>query len=168
MKLLHHEDECAPDSLEYFIKEIKEKFGADFHKIRKEGKRTEVTELCTQFQLGNFILDYNGDHPYYILYENRTQAEGIIKHNEKDFEIIKWYSCAHHYVLQVNFPNCLHGDKIMVFKQGPRRVSLEHISSINPHFGDNNSPVARFDAKQDGWANAVDFVNSKDHGISID
>lgn len=68
MKKLLQEDDCAPDAREYFIEEMKEEYNIDFSDFFKNGIQTEVDELCTQYRLNGFILEYNGDDPYYRLY----------------------------------------------------------------------------------------------------
>ncbi len=67
MKLLLQEDDCGPDAREYFIKEMKEQFDLSIHDFAKHGIRTE-DDLCIQYKLNGFILEYNNDDPYYRLY----------------------------------------------------------------------------------------------------
>ncbi len=64
------EDDCAPDAREFFIKDMKEKFDLNFGDFFKEGIRTEVDELCTQYRYKGYVLEFNGDDPYYLLYED--------------------------------------------------------------------------------------------------
>jgi hypothetical protein len=70
-KLVLQEDDCAPDAREYFIKRMREKFHlifADFHEL---GMFKEPNDLCMQWYLDGYLLEYNGDDPFYRLYKKK-------------------------------------------------------------------------------------------------
>lgn len=69
MEKLLQEDDCAPDAREYFIKEMKEKYNLDYADFFTKGKYVEIDDLCMQRHHDGFVLEYNGDDPYYILYK---------------------------------------------------------------------------------------------------
>ena len=67
-KLLQ-EDDCAPDARESFIKEMKKEFGINYADFFRKGLRIDVDELCTQWRFNGYILEFNVDDPYSILYK---------------------------------------------------------------------------------------------------
>ena len=91
--------------------------------------------------------------------KNQNQKMEEIQYNEEVFEIKDIFTRPAIKVVaaRIHYPNCPHGDKIMVFK-GETEESLRARKSINPHFGSKDSPVARFDPDQDGWVLAAWFV----------
>lgn len=86
---------------------------------------------------------------------SHEDAMRVIAHNEEEFEVLKRWKYGDVTVLEVDYPNCPMRTKIMVF-QG--NAPSENATAIHPHFGQQNSPCARFDPKQDGWNKATAFA----------
>jgi len=65
---LLQQDDCAPDALEYFIKDLKEKFDIDFNifKDKSEVKSLEC-EYYTEYHYNGYFLEISADDPYYKL-----------------------------------------------------------------------------------------------------
>jgi histone acetyltransferase (RNA polymerase elongator complex component) len=87
-------------------------------------------------------------------------AKEMIEHNETEFTITKVCDSGIGMIaVMVNYPNCPHGDKIMVFEN----VTEEEITSavrINPHFEKEGiTPIARFNPHFDGWTRAISMIN---------
>lgn len=84
----------------------------------------------------------------------------MIQHNEEDFEVKQRDEFGGFVIMRVFYPQCPNGDKIMVFRSenAPPKDAL----FINPHFGDeDNSPCARFEPTDEGWAMAIAFVRNQ-------
>lgn len=64
---LLREDDCAPDALEYFIKDMRQKFGLDFYEFTEKGIRTEPDELTMKWRYNGYVLSFHGDDPFYKL-----------------------------------------------------------------------------------------------------
>ena len=75
-ELLLAQDDCAPDSLEYFIKEMQEKFGLSIKDFKEDGEEDLVNEILQEWRLGEYVLSFSGDDPYYRL--ERTIRESIL------------------------------------------------------------------------------------------
>jgi hypothetical protein len=84
----------------------------------------------------------------------------IIEHNETEFTITDIYDGDGMIAVRVNYPNCPHGDKIMVF-EGVKEEEIRNLSRINPHFEkDGLTPIARFNPHFGGWDFARDMVSA--------
>lgn len=99
--------------------------------------------------------------------ENIVQKDHIpvikkFDHNEEIFEVRRREDIRDVSVLWVFYPNCPNSNKIMVFKgNAPTRDAKK----VDPHFGREDSPVARFVATEEGWNWAIDFAKSVLNGI---
>ncbi|MCK9543755.1 MAG: hypothetical protein M0R03_17180 [Novosphingobium sp.] len=66
--LLLVQDECAPDSLEYFDKKFLTIVGESRESFKKTAvKRTYLDDLIFEWSKNNFILHISGDFPFYSL-----------------------------------------------------------------------------------------------------
>ena len=89
---------------------------------------------------------------------SHDEAMKIIAHNEEEFEVKERDGLGNYMIMRVQYPHCPNGDKIMVFRKD---ISpSENAKSINPHFGRDDSPCARFEPTDEGWQMAWIFVNS--------
>lgn len=62
------QDDCDPNSFEVFEKELKEITGYDTHSFSSCGDITESDDgLHIEYKLGFWVLEYDGDDPYYKL-----------------------------------------------------------------------------------------------------
>ena len=78
MKILLQQDECAPDSLEYFKKEMKEKYNLTFDLFIEQGNLTD-----NGYQYKGYLLEYK-DEPYWTL-------SLVFTHNQySKFKLISW------------------------------------------------------------------------------
>ena len=60
------EDDASPDASEYFWIEVLEKYNLTPDHFK--GKSIELNDGMTlQWHYKNYILEYSGDHPFYIL-----------------------------------------------------------------------------------------------------
>lgn len=67
-KHLLYEDDAAPDAREYFDKDLLEKYGFTRRDFFERGERRETDDgLCVEYHLGEYILSFSGDDPYYKL-----------------------------------------------------------------------------------------------------
>lgn len=69
-KQLFQQDDCAPDSLEYFLKSFQkttEMTMGEF--VKKAELKTENDSMTMQWWYSKWVLEYSGDDPFYILYE---------------------------------------------------------------------------------------------------
>jgi hypothetical protein len=73
-KYLLVEDDCAPDALEYFIKDMKDKFGIEFNDFTQYGKLIKPDSLTLEWHYQRYVLSYHGDDPVHKL-EKRTITE---------------------------------------------------------------------------------------------
>lgn len=73
MKKLLEQDDCAPDSLVYFKKEMLEKWNLEFNDIKKEENRSipDPDEMTIQWVFKNYVMEIYADSPWYVLYEVR-------------------------------------------------------------------------------------------------
>jgi hypothetical protein len=91
--------------------------------------------------------------------------------DSQKFEIEDVYDTINNYIiLKVKYPNCsmcsYEGNKVIVYS-GIQLKDVLKWREIDPHFRDSDSndakkapsPIARFPASSEGWANAVAFVN---------
>jgi hypothetical protein len=87
--------------------------------------------------------------------ENWEPRKSAQDDNEKDFEIQRTLILGGYLIQQVYYPNCPQSTKIMVHVHSPCIYS-----KLEPHFGKNNSPVARFQPSEEGWSMAIQFVSA--------
>lgn len=88
----------------------------------------------------------------------------MIEHNESNFEIVQVEHRGSLIAARINYPDCPHGDKIMVF-DNVTEDQLREMIKINPHFEKEGiSPVARFNPHAHGWARAMAYIEL-DQGV---
>ena len=75
-----------------------------------------------------------------------------ILHNEEVFEVERKEVYGAYTIMWVNYPNCPSPNKILFFG---KNAPSDDAKNIMPHFGLEESPVARFVATEDGWEMAV-------------
>lgn len=80
----------------------------------------------------------------------------MIEHNEEEFTVLRDSTIGDFRLLWVNYPNCPNGNKIMVFTGYIPDITKK----ILPHFGREDSPVARFEPTERGWNYAIAFATS--------
>lgn len=91
--------------------------------------------------------------------------------NPDEFRIVDYEQIDKHLVIKVRYPSCKRCSydqcKVMVFLSVSLKVALAW-TRIDPHFREDEdvglampSPVARFPASVEGWADAVAFARSK-------
>lgn len=85
---------------------------------------------------------------------SKDEKQQLIEHNEKEFEIVKLEQYHNYLAVKVLFPNCPNGLKIMVYKTPVYNASIAK-GELNPHFGRDNSPIARYEPTNKGWSMAV-------------
>lgn len=77
--------------------------------------------------------------------------------NPSRFKIIKVHKIHSYSILLVEYEDCINyeGKKILLFdKQLPKQLNI-----LDPHFSEKGiSPIARFKPDEDGWNNAILFV----------
>lgn len=83
----------------------------------------------------------------------------MIEHNEEVFEVKKVHKGTYFTAFWVFYPNCPRGNKIMVFHNS--KAPQEPYTRIRPHFGEEGSPVARYEPTESGWSWAVIFANQE-------
>jgi hypothetical protein len=79
------------------------------------------------------------------------------------FKIYEAHELAHHVVLKVHYPGCIpyNGFKILVYRDSLLNLMARRL--LDPHFlQKKESPIARFPADADGWADAVAFATMVD------
>lgn len=107
------------------------------------------------------LEDFNPDTDN-IVQKEHFQAIRAFDHNEEVFEVRRREKFRNATVLWVFYPNCPNSNKIMVYEgNGPGQDATR----IDPHFGREGSPVARFVATEQGWAWAIDFAKTILNGI---
>jgi hypothetical protein len=89
--------------------------------------------------------------------EHIEQIIKMIEHNEEVFNVLREAKIGEFLILWVYYPNCPNGNKIMVFTGYYPDTSKK----ILPHFGREDSPVARFEPTERGWQFALDFAYSQ-------
>lgn len=87
------------------------------------------------------------------------QVMQMIEHNEEVFEVKMVYEGTYFTAFWVFYPNCPRGDKIMVFHNSV--APQKPYKRIRPHFGEEGSPVARFEPTEAGWTWAMIFANQE-------
>jgi len=88
-------------------------------------------------------------------------SSSIIKHNEEVFTVDREKFGENYVAVMVRYPNCPHGLKIMVYTLDTyKKITTPRHVVLNPHFGDDLSPVARFEPTEFGWALAGTFVTT--------
>lgn len=91
--------------------------------------------------------------------------------NPDEFKIVDYEQVDKHLVLKVRYPSCKRCAydqcKVMVFLDATMKKALAW-ARIDPHFREEKdaglgapSPVARFPASNEGWADAIAFARSK-------
>ncbi len=63
------QDDAAPDSFRYFDMEFEKKVGLPVHEFKKMATHRMPDELTLTWELGVFLLEYSGDHPFYRVYK---------------------------------------------------------------------------------------------------
>ncbi|MES2395828.1 MAG: hypothetical protein V4549_07485 [Bacteroidota bacterium] len=73
-KLLLAQDYAAPDSLQYFHEQFKEKFGIDFNEWKKQAKSKSLDDhgFDCQYSHNNIIVTWSVDDHFYKVYEDTT------------------------------------------------------------------------------------------------
>lgn len=66
-KYLLMQDDCAPDAIEYFCKNLIEKFGITFMDFMERGTRSYPDELTLEWRYKGYVLSFHGDDPFYKL-----------------------------------------------------------------------------------------------------
>jgi hypothetical protein len=94
------------------------------------------------------------DH-FYDEWIPKKDVQKEIDYNHKDFEITRQLVLGGFIIRQVHYPNCPQSIKIMVHKE-----PVDLLAKLNPHFGEHNSPVARFEPTEEGWAMAIQFAST--------
>lgn len=74
--LILEQDECAPDSLEYFERDMKEKIGISLQEFKKNALVVEndydyILEYC------GYRLQTSADNQYWKLYDQRPQLQEL-------------------------------------------------------------------------------------------
>ena len=70
MKLLLEEDDCAPDSFEYFSTKFKEIVGESVNDFSKKSSQS-INGVSITYKKGEFILTLSGDDRTFKLYTNK-------------------------------------------------------------------------------------------------
>lgn len=110
-----------------------------------------------------------GDPNCSLSLEGRQLAERTP--NPDEYEVIDAVEVAGHFVLKVKYPSCIKCSfdalKVLVIL-GVSTVDALKWRRIDPHFSDRPrppneapSPIARFPANDQGWANAKAFAARK-------
>lgn len=68
-KLLLQQDDCAPDSLEWFKREMLKAHGLHFDDFNKQERHWSDDKKSYWHELGNFSIELNHDEPYWKLYK---------------------------------------------------------------------------------------------------
>lgn len=87
---------------------------------------------------------------------SHAEAMQVIEHNEEVFEVQRVCPGPHYTAFWVHYPNCPRGHKVMVFDNA--NAPQEPYTRIRPHFGEEGSPVARYEPTEQGWDWAVLFA----------
>lgn len=76
-----------------------------------------------------------------------------------NYEVVDVYQSGDYLCLKVKYPNCTNaeGVKIMVIKES--LLGLIKRKSLDPHFGANDAPIARFEPTAIGWEMGINFIN---------
>jgi hypothetical protein len=83
--------------------------------------------------------------------------------NVYQFKITEWYQRGIYLVVKINYPSSktYEGNKVLVY-EGIVIEDLQELKAIDPHFSaskENPSPIARFEANDQGWVNALKFCS---------
>jgi hypothetical protein len=65
---LFQQDDCAPDSMEYFEEQLVKEIGINSYKFKLDAKFKEA-DMTLSWELNGYLLEYSGDDPFYILYK---------------------------------------------------------------------------------------------------
>lgn len=89
------------------------------------------------------------------------------------YDVVDAQQVGPHLVMKVQYPNCyrcaFEGVKVLVFANTNAMQALKW-KRIDPHFRDPKikstatdapSPIARFPASEEGWADALDYAEKK-------
>lgn len=74
---------------------------------------------------------------------------------EEVFEVKKKDQIGNWATMWVYYPDCPNSHKVMVYKWNVPSPGADH---IDPHFGRDGSPIARFAATEEGWDIAKAFM----------
>lgn len=85
-KQIAAQDECAPDSLEYFNVRMKLLCGLDVDEFKAKAERINDGDRI-RWRFSNLELQYAADHPYYVLYrvideENADDSQPLSRDQE--------------------------------------------------------------------------------------
>ena len=69
MKPVLYEDDCTPDAREYFDIDMVKLTGMNHVEFQNIAARTEKNDgMTVSYKYNQFVLEYSGDDPFYILY----------------------------------------------------------------------------------------------------
>lgn len=88
--------------------------------------------------------------------KSHKKAIKMIEHNEEVFDVLRDLTIGAYRLLWVNFPQCPNGHKIMVYYG----IGPDTAVRIMPHFGRDDSPVARLEPTERGWRSAIAFADT--------
>lgn len=95
-----------------------------------------------------------------VVHHDHVVMIGVIDKNEEVFEIKRRDQIGEWAVMWVYFPQCPMSHKVMVYKGN---APTEDAKQIDPHFGREGSPLARFPGTEDGWDLAKQFMVQQVH-----
>jgi hypothetical protein len=70
LKLIAQQDDCAPDSLETFCKDMKIKTEYSFEEFKTKAEKVSVIDTTLQWKLKAYTLEISSDDPFYKLFIN--------------------------------------------------------------------------------------------------
>ena len=100
------------------------------------------------------------------IFENETNFFSDKKDPFENFRIKRYYESNNYLLLHVFYPaqqTLYESNKYLVFKD----VCFNDVymwNKIDPHFCNNPehpSPIARFQPTQEGWCDAIDYINTR-------
>lgn len=93
-----------------------------------------------------------------VIQEGHIQTIKLFDHNDETFDVLRRERMGDWVVLWVFYPNCPNSHKVMVYRGN---APAEDVKQIDPHFGREGSPIARFAATEEGWNLAKSFAASQ-------
>jgi hypothetical protein len=92
-------------------------------------------------------------------YESNKSTKTPEAPNPNIFTIKQIHTHGKYIIVLVNYPNCTNyeGNKICVYSNKKIR-ELVNSDYLDPHFDENDGPIARFEPTNRGWKMAVSFV----------
>jgi len=118
----------------------------------------DVDDDKVLFAVGmNDLTDFDPDVDFVIQAEH-LQAIKMIDEKEEVFTILRRAEECYWTALWVHYPNCPNSHKIMVYEGN---APADDAKQIDPHFGRESSPVARFEATERGWQMARRFMRGE-------